>query len=255
MSDVETLQRIFVDALENEGFDRYGNRRAVYDVSQGCENPISVTKWSRATGRFARLVVDQDDNVRLARPIPVIEINFKTPCRRCRECLRRKSRYWRARCITEIEHSERTWFGTLTTSPEQDFRVDLIASTRCANFESQPPARQFGERSKVLGAEATKWLKRIRKESGHQFRYLLVTEVHDSERTSAEKRGRPHLHVALHENAGQPLRKAMLERQWTWGNSHFRLTKGDEAAWYISKYISKASDARTRASLGYGSPE
>ena len=98
----------------------------------------------------------------------------------------------------------------------------------------------------------TLYLKRLRKNSGHAFRYLLVTERHDSVKTAPELRNRPHLHMLLHEFANQPLRKSFLEQEWPYGFSSWRLTQGNAAAFYVSKYISKAAEVRTRASLQYG---
>jgi len=62
------------------------------------------------------------------------------------------------------------------------------------------------------------------------------------------------MHILLHEFAGQPVLKKTLDQSWNHGFSQWRLTRDLQAAWYVSKYISKAMDVRTRASIGYGSP-
>lgn len=192
----------------------------------------------------------------LRRPgytVPVIELVLLTPCRSCPTCLRRHARLWAGRAREETEVSARTWFGTLTCRPDVHVWIDQSCATRKRDFWEQPLGKKFAAQAEVLGAEVTKYLKRIRKESGHKLRYLLVTELHDGEKTSDFMRGRPHIHMLLHEFAGQPLRKEMLERQWPHGFTNFRLVNSStSAAWYVSKYISKASEARTRASLGYG---
>lgn len=247
MTDVERIQRTFVKALAaDDGFERHGLRRGTWDVSRECENPVPVTMTSRATG-LARNITRKG-----VKGVPMIELNLLTPCRKCPTCLRKHAALWRGRALTEIEASERTWFGTLTCSPESHFWLDTLCASQVWNFGNMPSGEKFKHQSKALGVEATKFLKRVRKESGHPFRYLLVTEIHNGERTSELIRGRPHLHMLLHEFPGAPLRKATLEKQWKLGFSSWRLTKDKEAAFYVSKYISKAIDVRVRASIDYG---
>lgn len=247
MADVENLQRSFVRGLAaDNGFDRHGNRVATWDVSNGCEKPIPVVQWSRSTGLAKNLR-------KPGYTVPVIEITYLTACRSCAVCLWKTARLWRNRAINELDAAERSWFGTLTVRPEQHIWLDHTCTRRFADFRQRPPAGQFVCQVKVLGAEVTKYLKRLRKEGGHPFRYLLVVEKHNSEDTSDFYRGRPHLHILVHEFAGKPLRKEMLQRQWPHGHSAFKVVDHNgKAAWYVSKYISKAGEARMRASLHYG---
>lgn len=255
MTDVESIQRTFVDGLaSDEGFERHGPRRATWDVSRGCEDPVGVTRASRKTGLAKNLAANRGGilNRLSVKAPPMIELNMLVPCRRCPTCLRKHAHLWRTRAMVEIEASNRTWFGTLTCKPDVHVWIDSVCSSKHGDFWSMPQSKKFEMQAQVLGAEVTKYLKRLRKESGHRFRYLLVTELHDGVRTSEEMRGRPHLHMLLHEYAGQQIPKSLLEKQWQHGFSSWRLTEGQGAAWYISKYISKASEARTRASLGYG---
>lgn len=211
-----------------------------------CETPVPVQLFSRATGLMKNL---RKDGV---RTVPGIELNLLTPCRRCRVCLRRKANHWRARAVTEIEQAERTWFGTLTTRPDVDVWLDQLASTRKRNFWSADVVKKFETQAQLLGIEVTKYLKRVRKNSGCQFRYLLVTELHASANTDAIKYMRPHVHLLIHEFAGQPIAKRLLDGAWGHGFAQWRLVADVRAAWYVSKYISKASDARVRASIDYG---
>lgn len=243
---VEQIQTVFVKALLSESFERHGSRRGTWDVSRDCENPVPVSLASRATGEFRNVTKFG------VKSVPGIELNLLTPCRRCRVCLAKKARLWTWRAMNELECAERTWFGTLTTSPDTDVWIDHVCSTRKRDFWMLPQSKKFAEQALVLGTEVTKYLKRIRKNSGCQFRYLLVTETHDSRKTSPEKQGRPHMHILLHEFAGQPIPKRILDANWHHGHCQFRLTAGSKVAWYVSKYITKASDARVRASLGYG---
>lgn len=236
-----------MDAMATDRFERIGNRRGIYDVSLDCDNPVPVTKVSRATG-LAK-------NLRKPGYKPaMIELVYLTPCRRCDVCLRREARLWRNRALNEIQAATRTWFGTLTCTPERHHAVDIVCSTRKRDFWMLSPDKKFAEQTKVVGKEVTDFLKRVRKNSGQRFRYLLVAERHASLRTSDEMYGRPHFHILLHEYEAMPVRKAVLEAGWKWGFSSWKLTDSG-GAFYVAKYISKAMDVRTRASIGYGNSE
>lgn len=243
--DVERLQRLFVDSLSDPRFTRTGTRTGELDVSGNCRSPVAVVRWSRSTG-LAK-------NIRKGfKGVPMMELTFHTRCRRCAPCLQATAREWRTRAISEIGQAERTWFGTLTFRPEVHFAMDVVSAAVKADFEALPPEQKFAARATEAGRMMTLYLKRLRKNSGHAFRYLLVTERHDSVKTAPELRNRPHLHMLLHEFANQPLRKSFLEKEWPYGFSSWRLTEGNAAAFYVSKYISKAAEVRTRASLRYG---
>ena len=244
-TDVETVGRVFLNAMESDSFVRYGLRRGTWDVSHDCDSPVSVTMWSRSTGSVSTAL--------RGKVPPVMEVTLLTACRRCRVCLRKKARLWSYRAQAEVEASQRTWFVTLTLSPDNHFWIDSVCATRERDFWLMPQAKKFSAQAQVIGIEVTKWLKRVRKNSGCQFRYLLVVETHNSHRTSEEMRGRPHLHVLVHEFDGQPIRKDTLQAAWRLGHSNCKLvTTGQSAAWYVSKYITKAQDFRNRESLGYG---
>lgn len=180
-------------------------------------------------------------------------VTMETECRRCPECLRKRAAFWRYRAIAECENAERTWFATLTASPEIHYQWDLRAAGRSPNFDKLTNGEKFRSRAEIMGIELTKYLKRVRKNSGSPFRYLAVTEIHESRKTSPEMRGRPHLHLLVHETA-LPIRKALLEDCWGFGFTKFKLvqTGPHAAANYLCKYISKAMDARIRASIDYG---
>jgi len=247
MPDVESIQRLFVRALADPAFQRHGTRMGTWDVSRGCEDPQPVTQWSRSTGKAKNL------GRKGVKPAPMIELTLLTPCRRCEHCLKRHAWLWSGRARTETEAASRTWFITLTASMDRHYWIDRVCSTRVGNFDGLTRSEKFREQAKVYGAEVTKWLKRLRKETGHRFRYLQVTEIHDGIDTAPEMRGRPHVHLLLHEYPGQPVRKEVIQRQWKMGFSTAKLVDNErQAAWYVSKYISKAVEVRTRASTGYG---
>ena len=79
MTDVERLERSFMDAMATDRFERIGNRRGIYDVSLDCDRPVPVTKVARATGLAKNLRVPG------YRP-HMIEMIYMTPCRRAPAC-------------------------------------------------------------------------------------------------------------------------------------------------------------------------
>lgn len=178
-----------------------------------------------------------------------LPLEVSTRCRKCPGCLEHRRRLWTARAVDEVKASSRTWFGTLTVRPEDRFRLRMIADVECHTrrqepLSSQSDAEQFKLSCGPLHAEATKFLKRIRAESCARLRYLLVTEKHKS--------GDAHLHILLHEQ-DVAIPKALLERQWRLGFSHWRLCDRDEkAAVYACKYLAKEALTRVRASARYG---
>lgn len=177
---------------------------------------------------------------------------LQVPCRKCPPCLKARSNSWAARAIDELKFWPRTWFGTLTISPERHFLCELTASARVRARRNEAwgalkPGEQFGYLVGAISPELTKWLKRIRKESGARLRYLLVAEAHKS--------GLPHFHLLVHEMEGS-VRKRTLEGQWVQGFSHWRLVDNSKeaSAFYVCKYLAKSALVRIRASAAYGQP-
>lgn len=169
-------------------------------------------------------------------------------CRKCIECLRKRAKLWTARAIDEIAAAQRTWFGTLTLTPQAQFiyrvKADKAASHAGSAWQSLTPVEQFGDIVKQIGPELQRWLKRVRKNSGASLRYLLVSEAHKS--------GSPHFHILLHEHEGRAT-KAVLEESWKLGFSHWRLCDRDKkAAVYACKYLAKSAITRVRPSKRYG---
>lgn len=232
--------------MSSDTFVRLGLRRGEWDLSQGCENPFPVVLHSRTTGMFKYL-----NSLGLKRPAGM-ELILHTRCRHCGWCRRRKSYEWATRAESEIEMSQRTWFGTLTLNPDNHVRMEWLAASKIGNFAQASSRKKFELTSLQIGREVTLFFKRLRKNNpGSKIRYLCVTEIHDSEKTSPEMRGRPHVHLLMHEYPGLPITKRALEQEWTLGFQKWKLCdKG--AGWYLAKYVSKASEVRVRASLGYG---
>lgn len=175
------------------------------------------------------------------------------PCRQCKNCRARRAAHWRRRAATECAATEarnaRTWRVTLTCSPEN--HVKLFARGRKKQlsrgnevFELGPDA-EFKLRADTLYEEVAAFLKRVRKESAAPIRFMAVMERHET--------GLPHVHLLVHEqDASRPVRKKLLQGQWTLGFSACKLADSPRAAEYATKYISKEIGTKVRASLRYG---
>lgn len=206
------------------------------DVSQDCSNPrwveVSYTDQHRSKFRTWRGNVE-----------------YLVACRRCQNCTRRRRRHWTARIVKELRQADRSWFGTLTVEPEQQYLAALRAERDClrrgVRWSDMNSKERFNAIVQALAPDLTRWLKRVRKNSGAYVRYCLVAEEHKS--------GLPHFHVVLHHRA-IPVRHKTLKEAWTLGFSDFKLVEEKlSVARYVAKYLAKALGARVRASTRYGS--
>jgi len=219
-----------------------------WDVAGRCQAPVSVELMARP-GRYQHKWI----TVMRGLPIPS-RLQLETRCRKCTNCLRARALTWALRAQTELRCSVRTWFGTLTLSPTEQLKYLSLARKAAFengdDFEALSEGEQFKARVALIGKELTTYFKRVRKASGAPIRYVLVAERHQS--------GDPHFHVLVHETAiDKPCRKSHLRDQWELGFSKWKLVDpetGVKAAWYVCKYIAKASVARVRASVRYGQP-
>lgn len=172
-------------------------------------------------------------------------------CRKCGPCLKQRAKVWATRGQIELVASRRSWFGTLTLSPESRFIARLKADAAVSNsarWSDLDDTEQFKEIAKVIRREFQLFLKRVRKQSGARFRYLCTTEAH--------KDGFPHVHLLLHEVSETRVTKRLLEKQWQLGISHWRLVNNHDhkVPWYVAKYLTKSILAKPVASLRYGRP-
>lgn len=174
---------------------------------------------------------------------------LETRCRKCQPCLTKRSQLWAARARDELGFATRTWFATFTLSPHQALRAKFAAerwlTKRGHSLDQVSEGELFKATVRFVNPELTKWLKRIRKNSGAGLRYVLVCEAHKS--------GVPHWHALIHEYAGK-VTKRELEASWRYGISHFRLVdrEDEQTAFYVAKYLSKSALTRVRASKHYG---
>jgi len=171
-------------------------------------------------------------------------VHFKmlARCRKCDNCIQWRSRVWMARAMVEVADPDvLSYFGTLTFSPTW-----AVAKGCSHAFDTEDAVD-------IASKELTLALKRHRKEN--RFRYFAVLE-------RGELRGRLHWHVLLHRPASSPYPSLATPvglryvfKGWHAGFTDIQLvdvSEGWKAAAYVSKYITKCSGARVRASQGYG---
>ena len=160
--------------------------------------------------------------------------------------------YWALAAVNQTKASSRTWFGTLTLSPEAQEKFLLEARMS----SSEPLATYWWEETcdvrfkavtRLVYGEVQKMWKRLRKH-GCEFTYVVVFERHKS--------GLPHMHFLLHEQ-GSPILKRTIQSNWHLGFSNLKLvgTKRshtpEAACWYVAKYLSKSMLCKVRASTNY----
>lgn len=226
-------------------------RRRTADFAGNCSNPVTVELYARPSRRGRKYVNIPQDGMSMT-----VQLNVR--CRKCENCLRKRAAHWRIRAFAEFRASQavgaRTWFGTLTLSPESRMLVLNLARRgkfRVPNweqgldFDALDDEQQFRAKHAIISDELTKFVKRVRKNSGSVIRILVVAEAH--------KDGEPHYHLLVHETEpDKPVRQKILTAAWKWGFSHFTLCRDNRQAAYVCKYLSKSSLARVRASLDYG---
>lgn len=284
MLTVERLERIAREGVLGGYASLSGHRRVTLELAMDCEGPFRKTLYSSISATHGKAVAP-------------MWVYLAMQCRQCFSCKRRRSLFWQAKAFTEYSMCANTLFGTITMSPAEQCRLDDLITLRLAkgrvDFNQLSQREIFAERVKEFGAEVTKWLKRVRKlrKLPHgALRYLLVAEVHDSESTSEEMRGRPHYHILMHEHEagqlvdGNPLDvlrtrersgdyvhrwvmnnrlnkweervfladDAPIRAAWSLGFTNFQWAHSAQAATYVCAYLSKSLMLRVRPSLHYG---
>lgn len=238
-------------------------KRIEWDIAGNCTAPVGRDITLKAVGEHRRFRDWQSQAAwkrrsgvsYLLRPprskvLPLgFVVGLTMRCRKCQKCRRMRQMLWSDRAKNETANSFRTWFGTITIAPEHQYRFLCLARERQAkqgiDYDQLDYGEQFRLRVREIGAEVTKYLKRVRKEAQAPMRYLWVCEVHKS--------GEPHFHVLVHEQAaGCNYKWATLSQQWGLGFTKWNLVKSLSQATYLTKYLSKSTAARVRASVGYG---
>jgi len=249
--DVEVVASVQRKALANGGSVRqfaypskgsHHSRTVEWDVAGNCQSPITVELHGRPRAPIGEkhMLLHRDGSPRF--------VVMQVACRKCENCLRRRGYMWSMRARAEWGQANRTWLATLTLSPTALTLLLSRARVRLGrggtDYDALAGPEQFLELEKEGFREIQKYLKRLRKNSGKAIRYLCITESHKS--------GVPHWHLLLHE-PDQPLSYDKdLKGSWTNGFDSYKLCRDAKAAGYVTKYLSKAIEARVRASSGYG---
>lgn len=208
--------------------------RVRWDTSRDCENPQTVVREGRPFRHKPG-------------PSRILVLENTVPCRKCGPCLARRARIWTRRAMAEVAASTRTWFATLTLSPQEQMTNVMRARQQNPGYAELSEIGKFKAQVAAFGPTVQRYLKRVRKQSGARFRYMIVAERHKS--------GLPHFHMLLHEvSMDQPVRKEILRSQWVHGFSRWKLADKFSAR-YACKYLSKEASARVRASRFYGNAE
>lgn len=164
-------------------------------------------------------------------------------CRKCERCLNARAMHWTKRASDELAFASRSWFGTITIGPGRRYLIDCEIPNKNALTADQ----LFSSRHRIVALELTRWLKRVRKNSGAKLRYCLVAEAH--------KDAWPHYHLLVHENlTGGRVTERQLRTSWHWGYVKWNVVAWNpgDAAKYVCKYLAKDARARVRASVNYG---
>lgn len=187
---------------------------------------------------------------------PAIFLDMEVPCRRCEACRRARAHHWRMRALIECARSTRTWFATLTLSPDEQYaalcRAAELASRSNQDFDQLSESERFRLRVRAISPELTRYWKRVRKNSGAPIKFLWVAERHLG---GGDAHSAPHFHALVHErDLLKPVRKKVLKDGWRLGFSSFKLIEDEKSVFYLCKYISKEVSCPVRASTRYGSP-
>lgn len=242
------------DALELTKRARANGGQAVtmltteWDIAGSCDDPRPVEVKGRMYAEHAFLNEEWNlmKGLRTNAGALPRTVYLKVPCKKCRSCINFRAYTWRNRMTDEISHAPRTWFGTLTLSPSEQYNLLVETSARLRNggtdFFTLSAEDKFKERCKTFHSWVQKYLKRVRKRS--KCRYIVVYERHQS--------GNPHGHILVHEYGNGDLKKAWLSSRWQAGFSKFKLVdERDQITDYLAKYLTK-DNHRLRASFRYG---
>lgn len=200
-----------------------------WDVSGVCTDPIQIEASGFSRDYRSRRRLEVNDKLTMDRfmeafwfrfdrnketPYPTLpvrrsrtvklNISILAPCRRCDSCKEARRKLWAARAIAEALVAKRTWKATFTLRPSvhQHWIAEGIASSIFKYEDDDGNSRRaakwqrsdFEHVNARAFKELTLWLKRIRKASGAQLRFMLVTEEH-----SQKLSGLPHWHMLIHE--------------------------------------------------------
>lgn len=238
--DVGRLRALAKRAMLDGAFTDPETGRVTWHIASRCEAPTTIELHARDLGPGDR---NRAQTVALA-----------VRCRKCLACRTLRSYEWTTRAKLECLMHSRTFFGTLTLTPQNHYQ--FLAGTikrlaeRQVRYDGLSTDEQFSELVSTIGAGVTRYIKRIRETTGKACRYLLVAEAHKS--------GLPHFHMLFHEvetyTADAFDTYTVLKDQWPYGHCDWSgIDRNDtSAAFYVCKYLVKSSLQRVRCSGAYG---
>lgn len=243
----DRMVKLFQKALF-AGATRRSISHLAWDISGNCHSPYVTELTGRPEAEQGQRYV-----AILAGKKMSLHLDISTRCRKCPACAAARSNLWRYRVKSELQASARSWFGTLTMSPDAHYRVMCAASHKRATggtrWADLTETERFADVASASLKEVTRYIKRLRKQSKVPLRYIVVTEKHKS--------GLPHFHMLVHEVELKPITHKILSTQWKMGFEKWRLVpiESTHHARYVTKYISKDALTRIRASQHYGQTE
>lgn len=240
LPDYAVVRQTFATALQ-AGAKRLSMSTCEWDISGSCEDPVHHELFSRPSSQDGISRIDPTTKAPFT-------VRMQVACRKCRRCLAYRQSLWTGRALNEYQQADRTWFVTLTLTPERHAHCLAVVRKRGHlngyDFDALAYRAQFVKRWGVISEEITRYVKRVRKASSGPLRLLCVAEHHKS--------GLPHAHMLVHECVPEATTRRILDGSWRWGFSQARLISDPRQAAYVCKYLSKSGAARVRASERYG---
>ncbi len=207
-------------------------RTVHWNMAGGCTDPIQRDMYAKGSGAH----------------LPGLTVEMVYRCRKCDNCRWCRRMQWQDKATIECALASRNWFGTLTFRPDMQDHILSVARHKSHgngyDFEGFSPKEQFIKLCEAASRYHTLYLKRVRKNSGSRFRFLLVAEAHKS--------GKPHYHMLVHEQCMDIVPHRVLTECWVHGFTNWKLVLDGPIEGYVCKYLSKSAAARVRASLHYG---
>lgn len=237
------LLRMQARALANGG-TRHSLMTCEWDISGSCQSPVTRELIAVNNAKFSK------KNHNWSRTNGQRRMILHTRCRKCEKCLYLRSWQWALKIAFECREAPRNWFVTFTLSPHEQHLLTTRAyrRLRLAGWHATEVDvyRDWKERSREFGFLLTRYFKRLRKNTGRTFRYVLVSERHKS--------GDPHFHAIIHDCTGM-LTYREICNEWPHGFTHAKLVDAtpERAHRYVTKYVAKYALSRIRCSLRYGS--
>lgn len=247
----DRMVNLFIRAM-NGGAQRVSLNRLIWQCHGNCLNPWVTEVYGRPRNHSGDPFRPDKHFTFKGGQMPLC-VEISTRCRKCDKCRKARADEWRYRAREELRRAARSWFGTLTLSPAAHYRVlceaRAHASARAVPWATLTDDERFKRVALTSLKEVTKYIKRVRKQSGVPLRYICVTERHKS--------GLPHFHLLVHEVELRPVTHKILSSQWTLGFEKWRLVPFEDlnSARYVTKYLTKDAKTRIRASQLYGQPQ